>query len=501
MMEQLMTEIVEQDNVRSQISELRKVCREKPENRRQCCDEKMLKRFHELLASEDSKTRKNAALLLGDVADEILAVGKGDEVAAWLFEAYGRETTNFVLSSYVHALAQYDCSPFLEQFQRQLMDLTEQTTEEENIKHVRELRREIERILSGTSSQTQVAFHGIHKRHSLLLTAEPYIQEALEKQLQSRRISQTKIGSGGVRVMTDTLDFLGHISLYREVLFVLRQKAGAVLDRDHIAEGIVASECIPLLREVFGERDSYFFRLSFRGRGEEMDGKAIKKICCQIEELSNYRLRNTTSDYMVDVLLYPKKDGTYALYGKLPALKDERFPYRLQTLPTSMSPVTAAQMVELISPYLKAGAHIIDPFCGTGTLLIERCKRMDAKDVYGVDIYGDAILKARENTKAAQMDVYYIHRDYFDFTSEYRLDEVLTEFPRMENKRREEVDLFYRKFFEKTAEVTSREAMLFLLSTEENCIKKQVRIQKEFQLLRQIPMRGQENIYILKKRG
>jgi hypothetical protein len=56
-------------------------------------------------------------------------------------------------------------------------------------------------------------------------------------------------------------------------------------------------------------------------------------------------------------------------------------------------------------------------------------------------------------------------------------------------------------FFDKTLEITSREAMMFLLSTEEGVMKKQLRLHKEFQLLRQIPMRGKEKIYILKRRG
>ena len=71
----------------------------------------------------------------------------------------------------------------------------------------------------------------------------------------------------------------------------------------------------------------------------------------------------------------------------------------------------------------------------------------------------------------------------------------------MEHKDREEVDDFYHKFFEKTMEVTSEQAVLILLSTEESCMKKQLRLHKEFALIRQIPMRGRENIFIIKRRG
>ena len=37
--------------------------------------------------------------------------------------------------------------------------------------------------------------------------------------------------------------------------------------------------------------------------------------------------------------------------------------------------------------------------------------------------------------------------------------------------------------------------MVFALSTEEGILKKQLRLHEEFQLVRQIPMRGREQIY------
>ena len=40
---------------------------------------------------------------------------------------------------------------------------------------------------------------------------------------------------------------------------------------------------------------------------------------------------------------------------------------------------------------------MLDPFCGTATLLIERYRRKKAAHLYGVDIFGEAIEGAREN--------------------------------------------------------------------------------------------------------
>ena len=144
---------------------------------------------------------------------------------------------------------------------------------------------------------------------------------------------------------------------------------------------------------------------------------------------------------------------------------------------------------------------MIDPFCGLGTLLIERMQAGRTRDVYGIDSFGEAIFYGRQDAEKAKKNIYFINRDYFDFTSSYLMEEVITEFPRMEHKEREEVDQFYRRFFDKTGEITADQAMVFALSTEEGILKKQLRLHEEFQLVRQIPMRGREQIYILKKRG
>ena len=46
--------------------------------------------------------------------------------------------------------------------------------------------------------------------------------------------------------------------------------------------------------------------------------------------------------------------------------------------------------------YLKETAQIMDPFCGVGTLLIERAHVVPAREIYATDTYGDAITMGRE---------------------------------------------------------------------------------------------------------
>ena len=156
-------------------------------------------------------------------------------------------------------------------------------------------------------------------------------------------------------------------------------------------------------------------------------------------------------------------------------------------------------MVALCEPYLKRDAQIIDPFCGVGTLLIERNRLVPAGHMYGTDIYGEAVLQGRENAALAGAQIYFVNRDFFDFTSDYLFDEIIGEFPRFSPGERAKAEDFYRKFFAAGKEILKLGGRMFLLSGEEGEIRKHLRLNRELRLLRQIPFRKTEKIYILEK--
>lgn len=500
MVEQLITEIFTQSDVRSALSQLRKVLKDAPEKKALCAEEEFLSRLFDLLSHEDGKTRKNTALLLGNLADTMPDHMKA-KAPKFLWVGFRQETTKFVQSSYIQSMAAFSCDEYIHEIRTCYNTLLETEVNPEDVKHTRELRKALEQILASREQEQSLTFRGLKKKHPILLEAEPYIRELLCERLSKEYKTEAKVTASGVRVVTDSLEGILKTPLYRELLFAVRQKTGCVITEANMAEGIVSSELLPLLEEVFDAKGPFTFRLSFFNEKGAWDGKKLKQLAFSIEEQSKHRLCNSTERYVVEIQLRRKKDNTYGVFAHIPQATRGLFSYCVKRLPTSMSPVLAAQMVALVHPYLKEGAHIIDPFCGVGTLLIERTRAVGARDIYGVDTYGEAIAIARDQTGRAGMEFYYINRDYFDFTTSHLMEEVLTEFPRMEHKDREEVDDFYHKFFEKTMEVTSEQAVLILLSTEESCMKKQLRLHKEFALIRQIPMRGRENIFIIKRRG
>ena len=115
-METIYQELKEQKNVRSNLSALRaqlkKNADEQAYTQAETFAEENESLFWDWLESDDAKTRKNAALLLGEIEYEP-AVEK-------LFTSYQKEQTLFVRSAYLEALAKFDVEPLLPQLKQQL---------------------------------------------------------------------------------------------------------------------------------------------------------------------------------------------------------------------------------------------------------------------------------------------------------------------------------------------------------------------------------------------
>ena len=142
-------------------------------------------------------------------------------------------------------------------------------------------------------------------------------------------------------------------------------------------------------------------------------------------------------------------------------------------LAVSIQPVNAALSVRLAGKYLKEGARVLDPFCGTGTMLIERQKFVKADTLYGVDLFGKAVEYARENTEAAGLFAHYINRDFFDFTHEYLFDEIITNFPAVRGKQtRQQIEELYRRFFRRLPKVLRPGGILILYTHNMDLIRR-----------------------------
>jgi hypothetical protein len=276
-------------------------------------------------------------------------------------------------------------------------------------------------------------------------------------------------------------------------------KRGTVMTKENVGAVIAESKMKVMLDQLLVGGAPYRFRIQWKGLPEEHK-PASKEIGFAIEEASKGVFQNVPSDYDVELQFQIRKDGTLAPFFRLPMMEMQRFAYRKEALSTSTAPLTAASMVALSKKYMKKDAQIIDPFCGVGTLLIERHRALHAREIYGLDTFGDAIRAARVNTEAAGMHANYINRDYFDFKHDYLFDEVITEFPDLYSKEPKEREDFYQAFFRKTKEITTDSAVLILLSNEEKLLKKLMRLSSDYTLEQTIAFRKRSKIFIIRRK-
>lgn len=443
----------------------------------------------ELLAAQDPKVRKNAALLLGDLELQ--------QAAGALLEAYNSETTLFVKSAYLSALANLDVAEHLDFFKARLAELTARTPEENEKKHIREEIRELDQIILAIEGVKKHTFTEFEKEHEIILTTNREQRNVTMEELQNVPadvIRGASLHPLGVSVRAKKLRPYTNLRTYREILLPIYTTANSMQKPEEVAEAVWNSDLPVLLQECHKEDGPFYFRLELKS-GMELDKKAVfaKRFAAELETCSGRSLINSAKDYELEIRLLERKEGGFVPFCKLYTVPMKRFAYRKNAIAASIHPALAATLVHLAKPWMKENAQILDPFCGVGTMLIEREMQISAREKYGIDIFGDAIPMARENAAAAEMRINYINRDYFDFTHEYYFDEIITNMPIRGKKTREEMDAFYADFFAKSKELLLPGGVMILYSNEEGFLKKQLRLNSEYRLLKEFVIREKEH--------
>jgi tRNA G10 N-methylase Trm11 len=487
-MDKICNELKKQLNIRQNLSLLRQMIKEE-ENLKQLskeveADDAMWLSF---LQAEDPKTRKNAALLLGDLEYQ--------PAAEALWEAYCKETTLFVKSAYLLALSWMDMEDKLSDLHRRLDALCAEEPKEDERKHIEEEIRELRRILIIYEGIPKHEFSMDGKQRELLLTTNRLHREVTYKAAERMN---AKLHPLGVLVTVDHPGTLAKIRTYRERLFVIHAKEYLPRDPEKAAKLLMESDLCELVRGLHKGEGAFYFRVECQS-SMDLEKRSIfaKKLGAAVERMSDGLLVNSSSDYELELRLVENREGKFFPCLKCNTWKDTRFAYRQNSIASSIHPSTAALIMELARPYLKENAQIIDPFCGVGTMLIERNKAVAAREMYGTDIFGEAIEKGRKNASLAGDTIRFIHRDFFDFKHEYPFDEIVTNMPVRGKRTKEEMDLLYERFFKKIPEIISEEATLIMYTNEVGFVKKQLRLNHGYQLLQEICMQKKSGFYLL----
>lgn len=486
--EELCCQIEQKENLRKALSELRAVIKEK------ALYEEIRRRLKEgeviapLLLSEDAKIRKNAAALLGDLQIQ--------EMALQLYLAYQKEETLFVRGTILGALEKTDPYPYLSELQEQYEFLCKKEIPEHEKKHTREEIRILERILRKEGKENRHTFTGWEEKLLILLTTNGGYQNLITEKLSADRKKETSLG---VQAVVNDLRKVTAIRTFRELLFPVRLDRTVVFEDgpEIFGEALANSKLLPLLERCHKEPAPFYFRIDLRGGFSlEERSRYIKRAAFAIEEKSGRRLINTPEDYEFEIRLLLDKTKKIHVFLKMFTIPMERFSYRKGTIAASMHPSMAAMILELARPWMKEKAQVLDPCCGVGTMLVERHKLLAAREIYGIDIFGEAVEKARINTAEAGMHVNFIHKDYLDFKHEYLFDEIIANMPIRGKRTKEEQDLFYRGFFDKSEELLTPGGILLLYSDENGFVKKQIRLHPAFKLYQEFLVREKEQFYM-----
>ena len=539
---QQLDELLENKNVRNNLSQLRQSAKDEAARRmilgfaREHGD--VLEGF---LADEDAKTRRNAALLLGEI--------RWKPAQEAVYEAYQREETRFIRSSYLQALADMGYEGHNQELHARLDALMEEPESEETRKHNEEEIRALHRLLIAQEGIERHIFDVTGKKVTVLLLTNHEHREFIRSKVP---VGRAAIHPLGVLVETDELRKLMRFRLYREMVFPIALRRMQPADQEfpeearsgrkdaasaaqaskedrllqtirkgestenneesarsqirnrtistdprEAAHQLAESNLYLLLTHLHREAGTFYFRLDVQNT-MTLEERSVfaKKLSAELEKCTQGKLVNSTSNYEVEIRLIATKGGRYFPCLRLAALPDRRFSYRRNALAASIHPSDAALMMELAAGYLKEDAQIMDPFCGVGTMLIERNYHTHARNMYATDIFADAIEKGQENADKAQMWIHFINRDFFTFTHGYPFDELISNMPARGKKTKDEQDRLYADFFAKAAQICGDGAKLILYSNEMGFIKKQLRLHKEFQMLQETLIRKTGEYYL-----
>ncbi len=426
------------------------------------------------LSDGDPKTRKNAALLLGELADP--------GSVRPLYEAYSEEGTRFARGAYLAALQSFDVSDYLDGLQARYDMLLAYDAPPEEAKHVAEERGQLQLLLSRSGRIARHTFNGWHRPCDVIFTTERTLREQLQRQLMAAGIARSAIHPFGVRARTRDLAGPAAVRTYREILYVLHMDPPG-REPGQMAESLCASDLIPILEQNHADPAPFYFRIELRGIPDMAErGKLAKQLAREIERESGGRLINSAAGYEVELRLTKVRDGSFYPCLKLYTMEDSRFAWRKRTISASMHPSLAAALIELASPLLSEDAVVLDALCGAGTFIIERNLRMFTLDDYAVDIYGEAVDAARENAAAAGVACNFIHKDFTEFTSRHQMNEIFADMPQRGKKTKEEHDGFYRDCFRRFDELLAPGGHLFLYSDETGFVKKYLRLHPSLRL-------------------
>lgn len=484
----LWTESLKAENPRVILSVIRDIIKkEKPRGIFKRAIGNSKQKLSNFLQHSDPKVRKNVCGIIGELGDP--------EYLEALYSAYDSEEQLFVRSSYIlsigncgGALDAERLSKILEALitkEKAFKDKNESIKDE---KHINEEKLALTRAIAKLSPRTQHEFKGfINPVPMILTTMNDHFKTTL-MDLEEKSIKGTLV-TEGIHIIEKDFEKIQRCRTFYELLFPLDSCKDLQLDYKVIADAIVNADIVGFLNQCHSgtANTPFWYRVEFRTTDISRERtEFVKNLSRELDEISGGNLKNSPSSYEVEIRIVERKN-LCSVFIKLYTFKDTRFDYREKDVPGSINPVTAAIVIKSLTRWLSPSAKVIDPFCGSGTMLIERAKLKDFRTLTGVDIFNTAITAAEINSNLANVKIELISKDILEYFPLAPFDEMITNMP-FESKMgaRNFNTKLYGDFVNKIPKLIKSGGMAFLYTVEKNLLKQNLRGNEHLQIIDEI---------------
>ncbi|AKN31278.1 RNA methyltransferase [Clostridium carboxidivorans P7] len=472
-MPMLWSEALNQDNPRAVLSVIRDIIKkEKPRGIFKRTVGHSKQKLADFLKHSDPKVRKNVCGIIGEIGDS--------KYLEDLYSAYDSEEQLFVKSSYILAIGNCGGVSDAEKLKSIFEELIikEKALKDKNLaakdeKHINEEKRALTRAIAKLSPPKPHKFTGFKNPVPMILTTMNDHFQITLMDLKEKSIKGTTV-TEGIYIEEKDLKKVYECRTFYELLFPLESCSNLELNYKVVADKIIKTNIISFLNQCHeGDINTpFWYRVEFKTTDHSRErSEFVKNLSRELDEISDGNLKNSPSSYEIEIRIV-EKNNLCSAFIKLYTLKDNRFDYREKALAASINPVTAAIVMKNIEKWLKPNAKVIDPFCGAGTMLIERAKLKDFKSLTGIDIFNTGIAYAEVNSYLANVNIQLKCEDILEFYSRDRFDEMISNMP-FESK--SGVSSFntrlYSEFVNRIPSIVRPGGMIFLYTVEKNLLK------------------------------
>lgn len=448
-----------------------------------------------LLNSEDSKVRKNTYIMLGNLSD-------GD-FSKFLIEALDKETVNFCVSSIILALGNYKIENINDILKTKLNDIENRYNNKELEKnHYEEIKNSIEKVLLKNIAFNKHKFIGFSDKRDVLLTIMPALKNACMNEIKSK-FKDARFVDDGILVSTNDYNSLFSLRTFYEAL--LCNKQGMGLTRERLVNYISNVLKNNFISSCHEDNDSlFYYRVEVKSTiNKQKKLELINDIKKGIDFSCNGRYINNPSLYEFEIRVI-ERDNKYNVYFKLYTVDDKRYSYRVTDLPASINTTTAAILMQEIKGYLRDDAEVMDAFCGTSTMLIERSFVKKYKSLTGIDISDQAVEYSKINANNVPLKIELVCENILKYEG-MAFDEIISNMPFGNRVSNHELNVtLYKRFIAKLDYMLNDNGMAFLLTSEIGLMKELIAKNKKLRLVKNIYVESgglKPHLFVIKKVG